>query len=76
VLGKIAKRLEKIVSRSGIAWWGDDLTVTLSVEATAAAPGDTAETILERACQALMQSVENGGNCVTIVLDEINQAHS
>lgn len=66
-LGKIAGRLEKIVRRSGIAWWGDEITVTLSVGATTALSGDTTDTIRERAHRGLAESVRKGGNCVTIL---------
>jgi diguanylate cyclase (GGDEF)-like protein/PAS domain S-box-containing protein len=75
VLSKVAGRLEKIVRRSGIAWWGDEITATLSVGATAAVSGDTTDTIQERAHRGLAESIRNGGNCVTILSvesEEIN----
>jgi diguanylate cyclase (GGDEF)-like protein/PAS domain S-box-containing protein len=71
--GKIVRRMEKIVSRSGISWWGDQLSVTLSVGATAVMPGDTADSILERADQALEKTIGNGSSCTDGPFDLKNQ---
>ncbi len=46
---KAGESIQKIVSSSGIQWWGDPLSVTVSVGRAMVQPGDTVESILERA---------------------------
>jgi diguanylate cyclase (GGDEF)-like protein/PAS domain S-box-containing protein len=65
---KVAERLRKMANCSEVAWWGDKLTVTASFGGTAAKAGDSLESILERAGQALQQSTEEGGDRVTVLL--------
>jgi diguanylate cyclase (GGDEF)-like protein len=70
---RIVRRMEKIVSRSGISWWGDQLSVTLSVGATAVMPGDTADSILERVDHALEKTVGDGSGHLDGQFDQRNQ---
>ena len=60
---RLAARWQKVVNSSGIPWWGDQLSVTISIGGTIDRPGDTMESILQRTEQALWQSVAQGGNC-------------
>jgi diguanylate cyclase (GGDEF)-like protein/PAS domain S-box-containing protein len=69
VIGKIARRLEKIASRSEILWWGDVISATISVGATSVLPGDSMESLLDRAQRALCASVQDGGDRITILPD-------
>jgi diguanylate cyclase (GGDEF)-like protein/PAS domain S-box-containing protein len=66
-IGKVARRLEKIASRSEIVWWGDEISATLSVGATSVLPGDSMESLLDRAERALCASVQDGGDRITIL---------
>lgn len=66
-IGKVARRLEKIASRSEIVWWGDEISATLSVGATSILPGDSMESLLDRAQRALCASVQDGGDRITIL---------
>jgi diguanylate cyclase (GGDEF)-like protein/PAS domain S-box-containing protein len=52
-LEKAARSVEKMVSCSGIQWWDDLLTVSVAVGHAMVRPGDTVESLLERARQAL-----------------------
>jgi PAS domain S-box-containing protein/diguanylate cyclase (GGDEF)-like protein len=62
----VADRMRKIVSASKVKWWGDELELTASFGGTTARPGDTIESIVERAEKALADSVTAGGDCSTI----------
>ncbi|MGC9950466.1 MAG: diguanylate cyclase [Bryobacteraceae bacterium] len=48
-----AERLKRLVSLAAVPWWGDRLSVTVSLGGTMVRPGDTAESLLERAEKAL-----------------------
>lgn len=65
-VSKVAERLRKMVGYAEIKWWGKELTVTASFGGTGAQPGDTAESIIERAEGTLAKCVDPGGNCITI----------
>jgi diguanylate cyclase (GGDEF)-like protein/PAS domain S-box-containing protein len=64
-LERLATRLQKVVHSAGIPWWGDQLSVTISIAGTRYRPGDTPESILQRTERALEHSVTHGGNCFT-----------
>jgi len=74
-LTRVAERLRAISSCAGIRWWGDQLSVTLSLGASVVEPEDTVETLLQRADRGLDRSVEAGGNRLTFVPSE-NEAVS
>lgn len=57
-----AERLHRMVSASKVAWWGDPLQVTISLGGTAVVAGDTAESLVVRAEEALRESVAQGGD--------------
>ena len=66
---KAAARLKKMVSYADVEWWGDDLTVTASFGGTAVQPGDTLESLIQRAEKSALASVEAGGNCVSVLAE-------
>ncbi len=64
-LPKTAERIRKTVNGSEIQWWGDRWTVTVSIGAVSAIPGDSLDSLLARGANALERSIEAGGNRVT-----------
>jgi diguanylate cyclase (GGDEF)-like protein/PAS domain S-box-containing protein len=52
-LAKVAERVGKVAHYAGIQWWGDHLSVTVSIGYAAAQTEDTIELLLERALQSL-----------------------
>jgi diguanylate cyclase (GGDEF)-like protein/PAS domain S-box-containing protein len=65
-LRNLAERSRLVVALSAISWWGDQLSVTVSIGGAAAQKGDTVETLLARAGDLLTASKSNGGNRVTL----------
>ncbi|MGB9405078.1 MAG: diguanylate cyclase [Candidatus Acidiferrales bacterium] len=65
-IGKVGERLRKTMGYSEIHWWGDQLSVTVSMGGTTAKPADTPESMLERAEKSLADSLTRGGDCVTV----------
>lgn len=63
---KAAERLRKMVGSSKIQWWGDEVPLTASWGGTGVKPGDTLESILDRAEKSLGESIAAGGDCVTV----------
>jgi len=57
-----AERLKWLAQSSEIMWWGDQLSVTVSVGGTVLKPGEPMELLLERTANALQQAAEQGGN--------------
>jgi diguanylate cyclase (GGDEF)-like protein len=43
------ERIRRVVSCAGLKWWGDELSVTVSVGQATVQAGDTTDTLLERA---------------------------
>lgn len=64
---RIAEMLQRISAWAGIPWWGDRLSVTISIGATAVRNDDTAETLLGRAALALEQSLAGGESHINIL---------
>ena len=62
VLESVGALLKKIVACSGIEWWGDRLSVTVSVGGASAESGDGVDSILNRAEQSLEQRRMKGGD--------------
>jgi len=63
---KSAEMLKKLVSLTGVPWWGDRLSVTLSVGGAIMRAGDTPESLAGRAEQALDASLEEPGGDVVV----------
>ncbi len=63
----VADRIMTVLRSCGIVWWGDPLSITASIGATIARPGDTLELIMARTERALQMSIDNGGNCVSVL---------
>jgi diguanylate cyclase (GGDEF)-like protein/PAS domain S-box-containing protein len=63
----VAEHIGKIVQHVPIPWWGDTLHVTISMGATPAIDNDTIGSIVYRAEQALRESVDSGGNRISVV---------
>jgi diguanylate cyclase (GGDEF)-like protein/PAS domain S-box-containing protein len=55
-LDKLGARLKRIVDCTAIKWWGDYLPIQVSLGSAAVNPGDTPESILQRAEEALEHS--------------------
>ncbi len=47
-LRSVAERVRRMLASNGIEWWGERRSLPVSMGRTAAAPGDTVESILER----------------------------
>ena len=62
-----AERLRRLVKVAAVPWWGEHLRVTLSVGGTLVCPGDTVESLLERASQALETCQAQGSDSVSVV---------
>jgi len=60
-------RLRKMVEQSNVVFWGDTLTITVSIGATIVHDQDTVGSIVSRSEQALHQSQSAGGNQVVLV---------
>ena len=61
ILARIAVTLKQVVESAGICWWGDRLSVTVSTGGTTVRDGDTVESLLARAQQALTMSSDHEG---------------
>jgi len=57
ILTRIAGMLKQVTESAAIPWWGDRLSVTVSLGGTTAQEGDTAESLLVRTEQALQRSL-------------------
>ena len=59
-LARRAAILQQVVPGAAISWWGDRRALTLSLGGTTARPGDTAESLLNRAERARRTGVQTG----------------
>jgi diguanylate cyclase (GGDEF)-like protein/PAS domain S-box-containing protein len=66
---KVAERLKRTVPYAEIKWWGEDLSVTASFGGATVKPGDTVESLIERAEKSLLDGIAAGGNFVLAVAD-------
>jgi PAS domain S-box-containing protein len=62
-----ASLMQRLVHLEGVPWWGDRLTVALSIGGTVVRPGDTAETLVDRADAALESGLSQPGNPAVVV---------
>jgi diguanylate cyclase (GGDEF)-like protein/PAS domain S-box-containing protein len=66
---RASERLRRMVNASKIAWWGDRVTVTISVGGTVVKHGDTVEAMVLRAERALRENIAEGGNRTKVRYD-------
>lgn len=66
-----AERLKLLAQSSEIVWWGDQLSVTVSVGVTVLNPGEPIECLLDRIGYALKQAIAQGGNCAIVLCSQI-----
>jgi PAS domain S-box-containing protein/diguanylate cyclase (GGDEF)-like protein len=64
---KSAGLWKRLVSLEGVSWWGDRLSVTLSMGGTIARAGDTPESLVSRAEEALQRSLLEHGDYAVVV---------
>ncbi len=66
-VGLVGERVRKMIGRSEIEWWGDKFSVTSPVGGTGCRAGDDVESLITRAAASLQESIEKGGNRVTVL---------
>lgn len=66
VLACHAQVLAGLARTAEFRWWGDRVSLTVSVGAAAAEAGETLEQLLERAQAAMIASTRAGGNRITL----------
>lgn len=62
----IAHRLVTLAGRTSIQWWGDTIQIRISIGAAAAHAGDTPDTLLSRAEEALKAGLSVGEERVVV----------
>jgi diguanylate cyclase (GGDEF)-like protein/PAS domain S-box-containing protein len=67
MLENVNALLKKIVKSAGIEWWGDRLSVTVSVGGASVDSGDQIDSILQRAEKSLQQNISKDGDCALAV---------
>ena len=67
-LGGHARMLAGLARTADFRWWGDRVSLTVSAGAAACETGETLAELLERAREAMLDSVHAGGNHVTLAL--------
>jgi diguanylate cyclase (GGDEF)-like protein len=65
-LANHAQVLAGIARTADFRWWGDRLTLTVSIGAAEAEPGEALAEVLKRAHDSMQTSVHAGGNHVTL----------
>jgi len=66
-LQSCAERLRRLVSLASVPWWGDRLSVTVSMGGTMVRPADSVESLLERAEQALQDAMSAQADSVLVL---------
>lgn len=66
-LRSCAERLQRMVAAAAVPWWGDRLSVTVSMGGTMARPADSVESLLERAEEALQDAIRAGAGSVAVI---------
>ena len=66
-VGFVGERVRRMISRAEIEWWGDKFSVTSPVGGAGCRFDDKPESLLARAVSSLRESIEKGGNCVTVL---------
>jgi diguanylate cyclase (GGDEF)-like protein/PAS domain S-box-containing protein len=49
----VRERIRRMLANDTLEWWGERLSVPISIGQAASLPGDTVESLLERACKSL-----------------------
>lgn len=65
-----ARRLAGMAQTAEFHWWGDRVSLTVSVGVAHAASGETLRPLLERARAAMISGVHEGGNGITLAPGE------
>ena len=63
----VGERVRKMIGQAEIEWWGDKFSVTSPVGGAGCRTGDEVEGLVARAAASLQESIEKGGNCVTVL---------
>jgi diguanylate cyclase (GGDEF)-like protein/PAS domain S-box-containing protein len=69
-VNRVGDRVRNMVNCSEVDWWGDELSVTVSIGGAMAVESDTPQSLVARAQAALRHSEDEGGNSVTLAEDE------
>jgi GGDEF domain-containing protein len=65
MLAAHAQTLAGLARTADFRWWGDRISLTVSIGAAQAEPSETLPQLLERAQIAMFKSVHAGGNHIT-----------
>jgi GGDEF domain-containing protein len=65
MLAAHAQVLAGLARTADFRWWGDRISLTVSIGAAQAAPSETLAQLLERAQEAMAASIDAGGNHIT-----------
>lgn len=63
----VGERVRRMIARSEIEWWGDRFSVTSPVGGAGCRDGDEVEMLIARAEASVKESIERGGNCITVL---------
>jgi diguanylate cyclase (GGDEF)-like protein/PAS domain S-box-containing protein len=66
MLAAHAQRLAGVARTADFRWWGDRVSLTVSIGAAQANPSETPAQLLERAQAAMVSSIHEGGNHITL----------
>src|SRR5271157_5106726 len=65
MLAAHAEVLAGLARTADFHWWGDRVSLTVSIGAAQAAPAESLAQLLERAQEAMVSSIHAGGNHIT-----------
>lgn len=66
-----AQKLAGLARTSDFRWWGDRVSLTVSIGAAQATPSETLTQLMERAQAAMLASVHAGGNHTTLAPERL-----
>ncbi|MGH9572193.1 MAG: diguanylate cyclase domain-containing protein [Candidatus Acidiferrales bacterium] len=69
----VGERLKEAISTSEVEWWGDEWAITASFGGTIVRHGDSVSSMIERAEAAIGESLQTGGNRVSVSLTAVQQ---
>lgn len=73
MLAAHAHTLAGVARTAEFRWWGDRVSLTVSIGAAQAEPGDDLSRLLKRARHAMETSARQGGNCVTFAQPQFEE---